>query len=139
MYIIETPRLGLRNWIDADTPEFIEMNRDSRVMEYFPRLLPAKETEEMIHRIKTHINTHSFGLWAAEIKETHEFIGYVGLAIPRFEADFTPCVEIGWRLAYKHWNKGYAQEAAFACLDYGLTHLNLDAVVSFTAVVNTRS
>jgi 3-dehydroquinate dehydratase/shikimate dehydrogenase len=139
MYIIETKRLGLRNWIDTDIPMFIEMNKDSRVMEYFPKLFTEEETIAMTERIKQHMTEKDFGFWAVEVKETNEFAGFVGLSVPRFEADFTPCVEIGWRLAYKHWGKGYAEEAARACLDYGFNKLGLKEIVSFTSVLNTRS
>ena len=139
MFIIETPRLGLREWKDRDTPGFIEMNRDKRVMEFFPSLLSAEETLAMIERIRKCIAENNFGLWAAERKDTNEFIAFIGLSIPRFQSDFTPCVEIDWRLAYKHWGYGYATEAAAACIDYGFNILKLDEIVSFTSVLNTKS
>lgn len=139
MYLIETPRLGLRNWVDADIPAFVEMNQDIKVMEHFTRTLTAEETKEWVQRIKKQITDQGFGLWAVEIKETNAFIGFVGLSIPQFQTDFTPCVEIGWRLASEYWGKGYAQEAARACLHYGFNHLDLKEIVSFTSLFNTRS
>jgi len=139
MYTIETPRIGLRNWKNSDTPPFIEMNMDSQVMEFFPSALSKEETMAMIEKIKKFIADNNFGLWAVEIKHTKEFIGFVGLSMPRFQSDFTPCVEIGWRLAHKHWGYGYASEAAAACLDYGFNHLKLDEIISFTSALNTRS
>jgi RimJ/RimL family protein N-acetyltransferase len=139
MYIIETARLGLRNWQEEDVPLFAKMNADPRVMEFFPSLLTATETAEMIQRIQTHIKTNGFGFWAVELKDSNEFIGFTGLAIPRFQAAFTPCVEIGWRLAAEYWNKGYAQEAANACFDYGFDQLQLPEIVAFTTVANKRS
>jgi RimJ/RimL family protein N-acetyltransferase len=139
MYIIETARLGLREWKDSDTPIFIEMNMDKNVMEFFPSPVPKEETLAIIERIKKFIAENNFGLWAAERKDTSEFIGFVGLSIPRFQTDFTPCVEIGWRLAHDHWGYGYATEAAAACLDYGFNNLKLDEIVSFTSVLNAKS
>lgn len=139
MYSIETKRLGLRDWIDSDIPKFIDMNKDSRVMEYFPKLLTADESIAMVHRIRKSIAELGFGLWAVEIKDTNEFIGFVGLSVPSFEADFTPCVEIGWRLACSYWGKGYAQEAARACLDYGFNNLGIKEIVSFTSLLNMQS
>lgn len=139
MYIIETNRLGLRNWMDTDIPVFVEMNKDPKVMEYFPKVLSEEETMAMLDRIKQHFIDNGFGLFAVELKETNEFIGFVGLSIPKFEADFTPCVEIGWRLAHKHWGKGYAPEAAEACLNYGFDNLGLKEIVSFTSVLNKGS
>ena len=129
----------MRNWKDPDSPLFAEMNMDSKVMEFFPSTLSKEETTAMIERIKKFIAENNFGLWAAEIKQAKEFIGFVGLSIPRFETDFTPCVEIGWRLAHKHWGYGYATEAAAACLEHGFNHLKLDEIVSFTSVLNTSS
>ena len=139
MYSIETKRLGLRNWKETDIPLFIEMNMDNRVMEFFPSLLSAEESIAMIERTKKFIEENQFGLWAVEIKDTHEFIGYTGLARPRFNTDFTPCVEIGWRLAFTYWGNGFATEAANACLDYGFTVLKLGEILAFTSVLNLRS
>ncbi len=82
---------------------------------------------------------HGFGLWAAELRETGEFLGYVGLAVPRFEAAFTPCVEIGWRLASKHWGRGFATEGARAAAGFAFDVLNLEDLVSFTVPANVRS
>ena len=53
----------------------------------------------MVDRITTFLDDHGWGLWAVEVAETREFIGFTGLSVPRFEAPFTPCVEVGWRLA----------------------------------------
>ena len=139
MYIIETPRLGLRDWKDKDTPLFAEMNMDKNVMGFFPSTLSNDETITMVERIKKFLSENNFGLWATEIKQTKEFIGFVGLSIPRSQSDFTPCVEIGWRLAHKYWGYGYATEAGAACLEYGLNELRLNEIVSFTSVQNLRS
>ena len=139
MYSIETKRLGLRNWKETDIPLFIEMNRDNRVMEFFPTLLSAEESMAMIERTKKFIAENQFGLWAVEIKGIHEFIRYTGLARPRFKTDFTPCVEIGWRLANKYWGNGFATEAAHTSIDYGFHVIKLDEILSFTSVLNVRS
>jgi [ribosomal protein S5]-alanine N-acetyltransferase len=136
---IETPRLALRKWKDTDLAPFIKMNADEEVMAFFPALMSELETIQMVDRIKSFFEETGFGLWAVEKKDTGAFIGFVGLSIPRFEADFTPCVEIGWRLARSHWGMGLAAEAAFACLDYGFRKLGLSEIVSFTAAINTRS
>jgi RimJ/RimL family protein N-acetyltransferase len=125
--------------MDTDIPVFVEMNKDPKVMEYFPKVLSEEETMAMIDRVKQHFIDNGFGLFAVELKETNGFIGFVGLSIPNFEADFTPCVEIGWRLAHKHWGKGYAPEAAEACLNYGFDNLGLKEIVSFTSVLNKSS
>jgi ribosomal-protein-alanine N-acetyltransferase len=138
-YIISTPRLGLRQWADADIEPFVEMNIDAEVMRYFPSTLTKTETLAFIERIKTSFAANGFGLWAVDIKATSEFIGFTGFSIPRFQSFFTPCVEIGWRLKKSAWGNGYATEAAAACLQYGFDTLGFTTVYSFTAAMNTPS
>jgi len=77
------------------------MNSDARVMEFFPRPLSRVESEALVDRIQEHFSEHEFGLWAIEVADVAPFIGFAGLAIPQFSAHFTPCVEIGWRLAFE--------------------------------------
>ncbi|MBS1916450.1 MAG: GNAT family N-acetyltransferase [Bacteroidetes bacterium] len=137
--MIETPRLGLREWKDSDADVFIEMCADERVMEFFPSIQTEEQALATIERIKKFFAENNFGLWAVEGKDTHEFIGFCGLSSPKFETDFTPCIEIGWRFAHKHWGYGFATEAATACLNYGFDVLKLKEIVSFTSVLNTRS
>lgn len=136
---IETDRLRLRRWTESDRGAFAAMNADSVVMECFPKTLSTDESHAMVERIARHFDEHGFGLWAVEVKDVAPFIGFIGLARPRFEAHFTPCVEIGWRLAASHWGRGYATEGALAALAFGFRHLQLDEIVSLTAVQNHRS
>jgi RimJ/RimL family protein N-acetyltransferase len=67
------------------------------------------------------------------------FIGFTGLNWARFDAFFTPAVEIGWRLAFDHWGHGYATEAARLALAHGFGPLALPEIISFTSAVNRRS
>ena len=137
--MVETERLRLREWRDEDLEPFARMNADPRVMEFFPSLLTPEETAAGMERAREHWARHGFGWWAAELKETGEFIGFLGLAVPGFEAHFTPCVEIGWRLAAEQWGRGLATEGARASLRYGFEELGLKEIVSFTTVSNVRS
>ena len=139
MDVIVTPRLRLRTWRASDLEPFAAMNADPVVMEHFPQRLDRDETHAMVERIERFLSRNSYGLWAVEVPGVAEFIGYVGLNVPTFEAAFTPCVEIGWRLAADHWGKGYATEAAHAVLDYGFGTLGLREIVSFTVPANVRS
>ena len=100
---IETDRLSLRRWQEADVAPFAAMTADPQVMEFFPAELSLDETADLISRINRHFDEHGFGLWAVELKSSGQFIGFIGLQIPSFESHFTPCVEIGWRLAHEHW------------------------------------
>ncbi|HWB25812.1 MAG TPA: GNAT family N-acetyltransferase [Chitinophagaceae bacterium] len=137
--MLATERLIIRNWIDSDTVPFIALNKDADVMKYFPKPLTGEETIQLLERIKNHLASNSFGLWAVEHKLTGQFLGFTGLGVPRFEAFFTPCVEIGWRFIKKAWGQGFATEAASACLQYGVEVLHMEKIVSFTSVLNTRS
>jgi RimJ/RimL family protein N-acetyltransferase len=136
---IETKRLLLREWQSANLAVFTRINQDPRVLEFLPAPLSLEETAAWIDRIKKHFADHGFGLWAATLKDNGELIGYVGLNVPAFDAHFTPCIEIGWRLASEHWGKGYATEAALAVLKVGFKEFGLDEIVSFTVPANNRS
>jgi RimJ/RimL family protein N-acetyltransferase len=134
-----TGRLILRKWRESDREPFARMNADPAVMEYFPAPLSRQESDALVDRAEAHLEQHGFGPWAAELRETAEFIGYVGLVIPRFEAAFTPCVEIGWRLAREHWGKGLATEGARALVRHEFEVQQLAELVSFTVPANARS
>lgn len=136
---METSRLILRKWCKADVDLFAEMNADPRVMHYFPSTLSYEQSAQLVERMKTHFDEYGFGLWAIEIKDQGRFAGFIGLAVPQFSAYFTPCVEIGWRLAVPFWNQGYASEGATAALAFGFTQCNLKEIVSFTAPANVAS
>jgi RimJ/RimL family protein N-acetyltransferase len=139
MTTLHTDRLILRRWASTDHLAFARMNRDPAVMEFYPATLSLEETCQMVERAEAHFDRNGFGPWAAELRETGEFIGYIGLLIPRFEAAFTPCVEIGWRLAAEHWGKGLATEGARAAVRYAFETLALKEIVSFTVPANLRS
>jgi RimJ/RimL family protein N-acetyltransferase len=108
-------------------------------MEYFPACLTRAESDATAGRIEDHFERHGFGLWAAELLGTGELAGYIGLWTPRFEAHFTPCVEIGWRLGARFWGQGLATEGAREALRYGFEEARLDEIVSFTVPANARS
>jgi RimJ/RimL family protein N-acetyltransferase len=134
-----TERLILRPWCEADRAPFAALNADPRVMEFFPACLNRAESDAFADRIEAHFARHGFGLWAVELPGIVPFIGFIGLSIPRFEAHFTPCVEIGYRLAQAYWGKGYASEGAKRVLIHGFDQLQLTEIVSFTARANLRS
>ena len=122
---MDTPRLILRPWRESDREPFARMNADPRVMEYFPACLSRAESDALFDRLTQH---------AVELRATGEFIGFIGLSSPTFEAHFTPCVEIGWRIAAEHWGRGLATEGARAVLAQ-----TEGDIVSFTTAANWRS
>jgi ribosomal-protein-alanine N-acetyltransferase len=136
---LSTKRLLLRRWQPSDHEPFRAINADPRVMQFMPALLTPAESDNMIDRIEAHFDQHGFGLLAAELLGTHSFIGFIGLAIPNFVAPFTPCIEIGWRLAYEHWGRGLATEGARAVLRHAFEPLSIPRLVSFTTQTNLRS
>lgn len=136
---LETARLRLRQWTETDLEPFAQLNADELVMEFFPSRLSRAESDALAERIQSAIAERGWGFWAVEVKELHDFIGLVGLNIPSSNLPFNPCVEIGWRLDLPYWGKGYATEAAEAALAFGFETLELEKIVSFTALKNVRS
>jgi len=134
-----TERLILRRWLPGDHEPFAALNADPLVMEHFPRTLSREESDAMIGRIEGDFEQNGFGLWAVEVRQVAPFVGFVGLSVPRFKAHFTPCVEIGWRIAAGYWNRGYASEAARGALAFGFETLKLEKIVAFTVPGNLPS
>nr|WP_165781732.1 GNAT family N-acetyltransferase [Leptospira adleri] len=136
---MESERLILREWEERDRIPFSKMSSDPIVMKYFPSLLSREESDRLIAKIQNHFQTFGYGLWVLETKRNREFLGFTGFMNVGFTSFFTPAIEIGWRLHSSFWNRGYATEAALACLDYGFSALQFPEVVSFTSVLNERS
>lgn len=142
MTTLKTEHLTLRPWCEQDLEPFAKLNADPKVMEYFPATLSKAESDQLVGRIKTKMDEKGWGMWAVSVPGVAEFIGFIGLNTEdqiSFPAPFTPAVEVGWRIAFEHWGKGYATEGAKAALAYGFETLNLGEIVSFTAVQNMRS
>jgi RimJ/RimL family protein N-acetyltransferase len=137
--VLSTPRLLLREWRPEDLAPFAALNADLRVMEHFPGVLSRRQSDSLARSCEAHFARHGFGPWAVEAPGVAAFIGFVGLDVPGFEAHFTPCVEVGWRLAAEHWGHGYATEAALASVRYAFDVVGLAELVSFTTPENVRS
>ncbi len=138
-YLLKTERLGLRNWLPTDEVPFIAMCQDPKVMEFFPSTLTKEETIGLIDRLKLHYKKHGYTYFAMDILETGEFIGFCGLAVQAWQSKFTPCVDMGWRLTQSAWGKGYATEAAKACLVAAERQFGLQEVFAFTPDLNIPS
>jgi RimJ/RimL family protein N-acetyltransferase len=132
--VLETERLVLRRWQPADLVPFAELNADPRVMEFFPAPLSLAETERLIGSRRKNRTAWLRFLGGRTQADPGAHFGFIGLNVPSYPLPFSPCVEIGWRLACRHWGKGLAQEAARASLRHAFTHLALDEVVSFTGL-----
>ena len=134
---LRTERLVLRQWTAADRDGYAALNADAETMRYFPSTLSRDESDAMVGRMQAGLESNGWGLWAVE--HDGEFLGFTGLAVPAFEAPFTPAVEVGWRFARSAWGKGFATEAARAAVAFGFDRLGLTEIVSFTTVANQRS
>ena len=136
---LRTERLLLRAWRPTDREAFAALNADPLVMEHLPAPLSRVESDQLADCIELAFEHPGPRLWAVEVGGGEPFIGFVGLSVPGFEAPFTPCVEVGWRLARAAWGHGYATEAARAAVADGFSRLGLDEIVSFTSRANARS
>jgi len=136
---LATERLTLRPWRDSDADAYAAWNADPLVMRFYPQTFDRASSDASLARAQAHFALRNFGMWAAEITATRELIGMIGLQVPRFQAHFTPCVEVGWRLAPAHWHKGYATEGARAALNFGFTVLRLPEIVAMTVPANLPS
>jgi len=136
---LRTKRLLLRHWSDADRDPWAAMHADEEVMRYLGPLLTRAQTDALLDALEARLVSEPFGVWAVEVLGTGEFIGCVGLSRPSFDAAFTPCVEVVWRLRRSAWGFGYATEAAVAAVTHGFESCGLEEIVSFTVVDNVRS
>ena len=139
MKSLQTPRLILRQWQDSDISTFIAMNQDPRVMEFFPEVWSEEKSRSAVEKTREEFARNGFGKFALELKESGEFVGYVGLAEVNFDSHFTPAIEIGWRLASQHFGRGYATEAAREVLRFAFEELQLKEIVAFTVPQNSSS
>ncbi|MER6824452.1 GNAT family N-acetyltransferase [Streptosporangium sp. NPDC000563] len=138
-FMLETQRLVMRRWQETDREPYAALNADPEVTEFLSSALTPEQSDRMVDRIEAGFDRYGYGLWALEVRETRQFIGWTGLAVQTFEAHFTPAVEIGWRLARSAWGHGYATEAARAALAHGFEVAELTEIVSMTTVSNIRS
>jgi len=136
---VDTPRLRLRQWRETDRGPFAALNADPEVMEFFRSVQSRESSDASIDAWQAELVARGWSNWALELRASGEFLGFTGLSVPRRALPFSPCVEIGWRLARRHWGQGYATEAARAALEIGFARLDLPEIVSFTTVGNRRS
>lgn len=136
---IKTGRLKLRQWSKNDWPFFADINADPVVMKYYPATLSTKESNKMAQKLENLLASRGWGLWAVEITETEQFIGFAGLHKPEYDLPVKDCVEIGWRLGKEYWGHGYATEAAKASLAIAFERLKFSEVYSFASKSNNKS
>lgn len=138
-YIFKSARLGFRNWDKTDLEEFSKLNADKEVMAHFPKILSEQETADFMFRLQKHFLDKGYTYFACQELDTQAFIGFIGLAYQEYQSDFTPAIDIGWRLKKSAWGKGYATEGAKRCLDYAFNHLNIQKIVAVCPLTNVKS
>lgn len=138
-YLFTSDRLGFKRWDDSDLPKLIKMNADPTVMKFFEDVMTKDQSSSFFERMKKEYAETGRCYFPVEELETGDFIGIIGLSLKTFESDYTPNVDIGWRLVQKHWNKGYATEGAKRCLDYAFNDLKLEKIICIAPVVNVKS
>ncbi len=136
---LTTARLRLRPWRDADLAAFAALNADPEVCRHLLGPLSRAQSDALAARCQAQLEARGFGVWAVEASGVAPFIGMVGLAEPAWQAAFTPCVEVLWRLSPAYWGHGYATEAARAALGFGFERLGLPEIVALTVPENVRS
>lgn len=140
---LETERLILRPFEPRDRVPCAEMNADAHIMRYFPAPYTPEDTDAMLKRMGDGLATNGFGFLAAEMRETSDFVGIIGLS--RFNDELRnaipgkPEVEVGWRLCQEYWGQGLAPEGALACLAFAWETVDVPEVVAITTWNNRPS
>ena len=138
-YLFTSERLGFRNWIDSDIAKMIDISSDPDVMEFFPAIATKIQTVEFIGKMKLMCIEKGYCYFAVDQLKDESFIGFIGLCYQTYESQFTPSVDVGWRLNKKYWNNGLATEGAKKCLDYGFNVIKLKNIISTTPIINIQS
>ena len=136
--MLQTERLVLRPFRDDDLDLYAALNADPEVMQFLMGIKSREDIVAEIGRLKE-TTKDGYGFLCVEIPGETTCAGFIGLMKPRWSAHFTPCVEIGWRLARKYWGQGYAIEGARASLAHGFGTLGLKEIVALTVPANLRS
>ena len=136
--ILETERLILRNWTSSDAENLFEICRDDEVMKYIGTgkgYKTLQEAEDFLSWAVNYQEENGFCRWAVVEKSSGEIIGSCGFARPHGTTE----IELGYLLARKHWGKGFATEAAEACLRFGFNKLDFREIIAMTDLENTAS
>ncbi len=129
----------LREWRDRDARQLQRLCSDLRVMEFLGPPQTMEEIQAVIARQRAHQHNNGYCFWAIELRTTRQMLGFCGIQLGPQDTPIAGLPEIGWRLAYDHWGRSYAREAAEAALDWYWTNIARDAVWSITVPGNLRS
>jgi RimJ/RimL family protein N-acetyltransferase len=138
---LETERLVLRPFTEADVDDLYKLNNDPEVMRFLNGGKPVPresiENETLPGFLAFYANGDGYGFWAAVEKATGAFLGWFEF---RPAKDRTPgVIELGYRLNRAAWGKGYATEGSLALIRKGFTELGAERIRAETMAVNARS
>jgi len=138
-YILQSERLGFRQWKDEDLTIYAAMNADHNVMLFFPKTYSEEESKGSLTHHQNHISEHGYGYFAVEDLETQKFIGFIGCCWQDFDHPLSPFVDIGWRLSPCSWGKGLATEGAKAVLEFMRTKTDIKEIYAIAPSLNILS
>jgi ribosomal-protein-alanine N-acetyltransferase len=135
--ILETERLSLREITADDLDDLLEIWGDPETMRFFPRTLDSQAMREWVERNQRRYEQYGHGLWATTMRSKRKLVGDCGLVIQ--EVDGIEELEVGYHFNRKYWGRGFATEAARACMDHAFERLGRRRVISMIRPENTRS
>jgi RimJ/RimL family protein N-acetyltransferase len=137
-FAIETERLLLRSWREADRVPFAAICADPKVMATLGPVMGRTESDALLLRVEAIEAEQGHTFWAIERKDDAAMLGWCGV-IRGNAGPIEGKAEIGWRLAHEAWGKGYATEAARASLDWLFANLPDESAWAITHTGNQRS
>jgi RimJ/RimL family protein N-acetyltransferase len=135
--VLETSRLRLREFVPQDAGALATVLGDPIAMQYYPAAFDRAEIDAWIRRNRARYFDPGFGLWAMVLKDSGEMIGDCGCFLR--DVDGRDDIEIGYHVRRDLWGKGYATEAAQACMQYAFTRLGVNRVISLIRPENLQS
>ena len=123
--LFSSERLNFREISIADASWFFELNQDQDVIKFTgdTSFMSIAETKAFLEEYVKCYNKYGMGRWAISLKSTNEILGWCGL-----KKHSNSEVDLGFRIFKKHWNNGYATEAAKASINYGFKMLNIKSI-----------
>jgi RimJ/RimL family protein N-acetyltransferase len=138
-YVFTSQRLGFRVWEDSDIAFLNQLNSNEEVMRFFPKIPSDTENRSFIKRMQNQYAEKKYCYFLVDELGSGNTIGFIGLSYQNYDSDFTPAVDIGWRIMSEFWGRGYATEGATKCLEYAKHELGLSRVISVSPKVNSPS
>ena len=137
--MIDTDRLTLRPWRDADREPFAAMGQDVEVMAHLGGPLSRRDSDQAVDRLMALQEARGHCFWVVERRADAAFLGFCGLKVGPDDTPLEGRIEAGWRFRRDAWGQGYAREAAAASLAWGFANIDVDRIYAITVAGNARS